>query len=240
MEKESEAAKVGFLEVVEGCRDHPALCFVAFSQNREISPQRIQRRNETRLALLEEHLKDRVVAMDKTLKCVEILYWRSRPKCLVEGCLSMDVVRFLQSVWEKPNWEVVWPFLDPLDRVCASMEWNVPGKYGPHGEIFFFLIQKEPATVLVSGTLSPFINADIRAPLFSADVLKKCALKKEETEMDFKSLVWGTNGRWAAQRVQRGRVKAKLGRRMKMRPPAPLVKAMRATMRCTSSGCMAW
>ena len=22
--------------------------------------------------------------------------------------------------------------------------WNVPGKYGPHGELFFFLIQKEP------------------------------------------------------------------------------------------------
>ena len=26
----------------------------------------------------------------------------------------------------------------------ASTHWNVPGKYGPHGELFFFLIQKEP------------------------------------------------------------------------------------------------
>ena len=29
------------------------------------------------------------------------------------------------------------------------------------------------------------------------------------------SLVWGTNGKWAAQRVQCGRVTAKLGRRTK-------------------------
>ena len=49
---------------------------------------------------------------------------------------------FLQSLWEKPIWE------DPMDSVClrtVSMEWNVPGKFGPHGELFFFLIQKEPA-----------------------------------------------------------------------------------------------
>ena len=41
-----------------------------------------------------------------------------------------------------------------------------------------------------------------------------------------------------AQRVQCGIVKAKPGRRMKMRLLAPLVKATCATMRCTSSGCM--
>ena len=35
---------------------------------------------------------------------------------------------------------------------------------------------KEPATVPGSETFSPFFNADIRTPLFSADVLKKCAL----------------------------------------------------------------
>ena len=31
-------------------------------------------------------------------------------------------------------------YLDPMDSVClrtVSMEWNVPGKYGPHGELFF-------------------------------------------------------------------------------------------------------
>ena len=57
--------------------------------------------------------------------------------------------------------EGVWPYLDPMDSVClrtASMEWNVPGKYGPHGELFFFLIQKEPATVPGSETFSPFFE----------------------------------------------------------------------------------
>ena len=74
----------------------------------------------------------------------------------------MAGVGFLQSLWETPIWEGVWPYSNPMDSVClrtASMQWNVPGKNGPHGELFFFLIQKEP-----------------RTPFFSADVLKKCSL----------------------------------------------------------------
>ena len=39
------------------------------------------------------------------------------------------------------------------------MEWNVPRKYGPHGELFFFLIEKEPAITLNSETFSPFIKS---------------------------------------------------------------------------------
>ena len=91
----------------------------------------------------------------------------------------MAGVGFLQSLWETPIWEGIWPFLDPMDSVrlrTASLEWNVPGKYGPHGELFFFLIQKDPATMPDGETLSPFINADIRTPSLSAGVLKKCAL----------------------------------------------------------------
>ena len=79
----------------------------------------------------------------------------------------MAAVGFLQSLWEKPIWEGVWFFLDPMDSVClrtASMEWNVPGKYGPHGELFFFVMQKEPAIVPDSETFSPFINPDIPTP----------------------------------------------------------------------------
>ena len=56
------------------------------------------------------------------------------------------------------------------------MEWNLPGKYEPHRELFFFVIQKEPVTMPDGETFSPFINADICTPGFSADVLKKCAL----------------------------------------------------------------
>ena len=81
----------------------------------------------------------------------------------------MSGVGFLQSMWEG----------DPMESVClraASMEWNVPGKVGPHGELFFLLIQKDSALPPVGETLSPFFNADIRTSFFSADVLKKCAL----------------------------------------------------------------
>ena len=55
----------------------------------------------------------------------------------------MAGVAFLHSLWEKPIWTGIWPHLDPMDSVCsrtASVECNVPGKYGPHGEPFFFLI----------------------------------------------------------------------------------------------------
>ena len=83
----------------------------------------------------------------------------------------MAAVGFLQNLWEKLIWEGVWPYLDPMDCVCLrtqSMEWNVPGKYGPHGELFFFLIQKEPAAMPASET---FITADIlhaSSPLMSS------------------------------------------------------------------------
>ena len=67
----------------------------------------------------------------------------------------------LQSLWEKPIREGVWPRLDPMESVClrtSSMEL----KYGPHGEFFFFQIHKEPAFSPVDETFSPFINAGIR------------------------------------------------------------------------------
>ena len=91
----------------------------------------------------------------------------------------MAGVGVLQSLWGSPIWEGVWPYLDPTDCVClrtASMAWNVPGKYGPHGELFFFLIQNKPASTPGSDLQPFFNNADIRTPLFTADVLRKCAL----------------------------------------------------------------
>ena len=47
------------------------------------------------------------------------------------------------SLWE----EVLWPVLDAWDSVrirTTSTQWNVPGRYGPYGELFFFLLKKEP------------------------------------------------------------------------------------------------
>ena len=57
--------------------------------------------------------------------------------------------------------EGVWPPLDPWDSDLwssvrlrrVSMRWNVPGKHGPHGELFFFLLKKEP---MVLGELIEF------------------------------------------------------------------------------------
>ena len=45
----------------------------------------------------------------------------------------------LQRAWEGPRWERMWR--DPWDVVGS---WNIPSKYGPHGELFLFLIKKEP------------------------------------------------------------------------------------------------
>ena len=50
------------------------------------------------------------------------------------------------------------------------------GKYGPHGELFFFLIQKEQATAPSNETFSTLINPGVRFPCFSAEVFQKCAL----------------------------------------------------------------
>ena len=76
----------------------------------------------------------------------------------------------LSKIWERPFWEGDWPYLDPWDSVCsrkASTHWNVPGKYGTHGELFFFLIKKEP--VVASNEVLP-------KPIVSAETLKACAL----------------------------------------------------------------
>ena len=68
---------------------------------------------------------------------------------------------FLQSLWEKPIW-------DAMDTVClrtASMEWNVLDKYGPHGELLFFLIQKKkPAIEPNSEALNSFIGDGFQVP----------------------------------------------------------------------------
>ena len=49
---------------------------------------------------------------------------------------------------------------------AASVEWNVPGKYGPHGESFSFFMKKEPATMPGSETFSSFFATDIHSLLF--------------------------------------------------------------------------
>ena len=76
----------------------------------------------------------------------------------------------LQKMWEGPHWEGVWPFLDPWDVVglhrTASV-WKVPGKYGPHGELFLLLIKEE---LYVLTKVVEF------RPCVTAKTLEACAL----------------------------------------------------------------
>ena len=63
----------------------------------------------------------------------KFVFWRSQPEWLVEGCLAMAGVCFLESLWEKPIWEGVWPNLDPMDSVClrtASVSGMCHGSIG--------------------------------------------------------------------------------------------------------------
>ena len=139
----------------------------------------IQGRSETRSALWEEHLKDPIVALDKALKCVEIFFRGLGPSARQKGVSQWRALASSKVCGKSRSGRAFLPYLDPLDSVCLrteSAEWHAAGKCGPHGELSFFLIQKELATEPVGETFSPFFNADIRTPLFSADVLEKCAV----------------------------------------------------------------
>ena len=97
-----------------------------------------------------------------------------------------------------------------------------------------------------SQSISPFLNADTRTS-FSLLLSSRSARllpctqsrKKEEAEkMDVMLLMWGTYGNWAVQRLQCGKVKAKPGQKTEACLRVTLEKAMCATKRCMSLGCM--
>ena len=52
-----------------------------------------------------------------------------------------EVSDLMLPLWE----EVLWPYLDAWDSVrlrTTSKQWNVPGRYGPFGALFFFFLEK--------------------------------------------------------------------------------------------------
>ena len=61
-----------------------------------------------------------------------------------------------------PMWEeVLWPFLDAWDSVrtrTTSKQWGVPARYGPYGELFFFLLEQEPMVFRELSRLGPSIR----------------------------------------------------------------------------------
>ena len=62
-------------------------------------------------------------------------------------------------LWE----EVLLPFLHAWDSVrlrTASTQWNVPERYGPCGELFFFPLEKEPRVLRELIRFGPSISID--------------------------------------------------------------------------------
>ena len=77
----------------------------------------------------------------------------------------------IPDLWGKGLWEEVpWHVLETWDSVrlrTASTQWNISGRYGPHGELFFFLLKKEPSALSELARLGPSIPVE---------TVKACAL----------------------------------------------------------------
>ena len=118
------------------------------------------------------------------------------------------------EMWKKPLWERVWPYLDPWDSVrlrTASTHWNVPKKYGPHGELSSFSSLKsrwssvswsnsgsvsQPKTVKACALIGLHMVAEENALLSDSDSSPDLG---DMWRYGFpKSPVWGSNGvEWA-------------------------------------------
>ena len=84
------------------------------------------------------------------------------PIVVVAMARSMVDAKIVQKRWEGPNWEGVWPCLDPWDVVrlrTSSTHWNVQVKYGPHSE-FFLLPHQEGAGGSRAVQFNPFVSAE--------------------------------------------------------------------------------
>ena len=87
----------------------------------------------------------------------------SLPIVVVAMAFSIAGAKMLQKMWEGLRWEGVWLDLDPWDVVrlrTSSCFWNIPRKYEPHGELFFFLIKKEPFALTEAVQFKPFVPAE--------------------------------------------------------------------------------
>ena len=150
-------------------------------------------RNKTRLELWEGHLQDGLIATDKALRCLQDpwLGWHFGSKRLVKSRVNCSGLQLcgtviLQQMWGNAILGRRLALLGPVGQRAlahsvhllersrtASTYWNAPGKYGPHGELFFFLIKKEPIVLGEVIEFGPCICCHIP---FSADTLKACAL----------------------------------------------------------------
>ena len=135
-------------------------------------------RTKTRLDLWEEHLKDPIVALAKALECLEnpTKGWHLVSQCVVASPCRRNG---LQHRWCKDFAKGVERALPgrrlalsgPMGRGAFTCIIQLlgcsQGKYGPHSELFFFLIRKEPVALTQAVPFKPFV---------SAETLKACAL----------------------------------------------------------------
>ena len=70
----------------------------------------------------------------------------------------------IPDLWGEFLWEVAW---DRVRLRTPSAQWNLPGRYGPCGELFFFLLMKEPRV------LSELVRF---GPSIPVETVKACAL----------------------------------------------------------------
>ena len=143
--------------------------------------------------------------------------------------------KILQKMWEGPCWEGVWPSLDPWDvvglRTTASV-WKVPGKYGPHGELFFFLIEKEPFALT---------KAEFR-PCVGDATSKACALiglhAEEATSLSLSGCLrsWVECGGVAVQGSLCGRATFAIAQRASVHLPVRCMNAALTVALLTSLG----
>ena len=63
----------------------------------------------------------------------------------------------------------------------VSTQRNVPGQYGPHGELLYFLIQKKPAMVPNSEAFNPFIGDGFSNPRVEKQKLRLVMATRQAT-----------------------------------------------------------
>ena len=89
-----------------------------------------------------------------------------------EGEMSEYALNTLRQVLEGSVWLVIWAFVDSKDALgmrTTNNTWNVAGKYGAYGELFFFFrMKKEPNVEFGYSLDTPFVKYGF-TPFFDRD-----------------------------------------------------------------------
>ena len=138
--------------------------------------------DESSIPLQKKEKMRRGQSIAQELPGLDLWPWQKRWDALsfvVAMAFSIVGAKILQKMWRGPYWEGVWLCLDPrgVVRLRTSTSYrNVPGKNGPHCELLFFLIRKEPVALTKAVPCKPFV---------SAETLNLCALiGQREAKLD--------------------------------------------------------